>query len=587
MPKSNKLNKTILLTALIFIFAQSTLVYSAPPIRTSGSLSSSFGQRDFNGGETRTSSWINIATISASSYIWQPWFALVNGSVSLSTIEQNSDSSDTKTEALFGNLQFSLFPSSRFPFLFYASKSQNDTKAQLIDRSITSTVVGLSQKYTNKRGNQSYSGSYEHTKRDNFDASTTTNDQIKFAGRLRLEDNLLSSSLDYSKLKSTIELDSTNYSFSARHSFSGIDNLSVENLITATQSQLDFINTVSDTKNDQFSSYITWKPAGRSDLHITGNFLASNLEQSITEKNPSPSGDPNQSSVSPFINLNQGLVYNYNNNISINQSANVNRSKAGGDNITTANESGSISYTSDTLDTDIGTYNWNISSSLNQSHGSDTPSATALSVQTGHTFSKEFTVDEETKLSASINQSISYSTSTRVSDSSALSHSANVNWSKTIPRNNLSIRLNISDSRNDSAGGTTFRLLNIQVNDDYRYGRNTTINSSLTFQKTWQNSDEDNATSQNSNGQIGLVKQRFLNIPTLFFNSVLKFSQQNTSNQEEFIAENTSSNDNSWENKLTYRIGLLEAKATLDFLKNEGDYDQIFTIQFTRYFGVQ
>jgi len=54
------------------------------PLRIWGDVSTIYRTREFDVGENTASNWLNIATINASSYIWRPWFAIVEGGLGLS-----------------------------------------------------------------------------------------------------------------------------------------------------------------------------------------------------------------------------------------------------------------------------------------------------------------------------------------------------------------------------------------------------------------------------------------------------------------------------------------------------------------------
>ena len=174
----------------LFIAPLYSPISISAPVNLSGSLSSTYGERSSGGGDNRSSSWLNLAQINASSYIWQPWFALISGSLAFSTSEQKaSESPGSKNNNLNGQLQFNLFPSSRFPFTFYASKNQNELKDQLLNRSVTNTVTGMKQQYMSKSGSQSYSGKIQQARRDDFNNNQFVDDTIAFTGRFRFDVN--------------------------------------------------------------------------------------------------------------------------------------------------------------------------------------------------------------------------------------------------------------------------------------------------------------------------------------------------------------------------------------------------------------
>ena len=107
------------------------------PLRLWGELSTTYRLREAGSSESRSTNWRNTGTISASSYLWKPWFALVNGSLSLSVDENDTEGQpETGDEFTDGNLRFDLFPSSRFPFAAYYNQSRNEFDSSDFTRSV-------------------------------------------------------------------------------------------------------------------------------------------------------------------------------------------------------------------------------------------------------------------------------------------------------------------------------------------------------------------------------------------------------------------------------------------------------------------
>ena len=147
------------------------------PVRVWGDISTLYRARESDSGDSRARATerLNIGTINASSYIWQPWFALVRGGLTLS--ENTSDSSEqesAKTEFLSGNFQFDLFPTSRFPFQFYYNQSHNNLDDDLFDREIVTTEYGIGQQYRSKDGNNHYFAKFIQNQREEKDADSVT-----------------------------------------------------------------------------------------------------------------------------------------------------------------------------------------------------------------------------------------------------------------------------------------------------------------------------------------------------------------------------------------------------------------------------
>ncbi|MBC8210550.1 MAG: hypothetical protein H8E21_05730 [Gammaproteobacteria bacterium] len=568
------------------LLIQASQATTQVPVRVYGDLTSVYSEREFGDGNSSSKGWLNIATINANSYIWQPWFALISGGISFATNEQQfNEEEPTRSEFINAKFQLNLFPSSRFPFTLYASQSQNDLTDKLINRTTTSTIIGLRQQYDSLDGRESYNANIEQTTREDIAQETFLSEIFNFSARKRMDENDISGSVDYATTESPKNNDATNYSVTGRHSYSGNRNLSWENLASATQSHSDFINNTVDTVENQFSSFLSWRPEDNNKLNVTGNFLISDFEQTTEQKDPALLDTQVARTDRPFININQGLIYNYSPRVTLTQSANVSRSQIGDESQIAASESGSAGYNSESVKTSQGLYNWNSSASVNHTHGDSIDSATSLSTQLGHSLSRDYLLTPENKIQTSLSQSIGYSTGTSRRDSTSLNHSATINWSESTFLNKTSIRLTASDSRSSSLDESKFQLLNLQITNDYRYGRNTTLLASMTLQKSWIETSGDTSTSQNSNGQLNLIKTRVFNTPELTYKSKLKFSAQSSTNNRDSVAASDSSNDNSWENELVYRVGLFESRFKLDYVKNDDQYDRLILIQLTRNFG--
>lgn len=550
-----------------------------PPIRTWGDLSTIYRDRDFNNSMNHATDWLTASTINASSYIWHPWFALVNGSLSFTRDEaETSEEPSTRNEYIDGRFNLNLFPRSRFPFLFYASKSQNELDDKVFGRTITNTTIGMRQQYRSLDGKQFYNGNIEHNKRDDLDQESAVNDTVGFSARYQLEKNTFFGDIDYNNTSKPNEDDATNYALTGRHSYAGNRNLTLENLASTTQTHSDFINNITDTTNDQFSSFLSWRPAARSDLNITGNFRISDLKQSSEQIVP---GSPNAvtQNEQATLNLNQGLIYSYNPRITITESVNLNQTETAGNDRLIGSESAGISYNSDLAITSLGHYSWNAAANFIHSHGSNIDSNNILNNSLGHSLSKDIKLSPTITIQSSFDQSLGYLIDPASENSDSLNHSIRLNWSEFSGNNSSSIRFSASDARNHGLDENKFQLLNLQISNDYRLSRHAHLFANLTFQDSVVTIQEGTSKSQFFNGQINFINNRFLNIRALRFNSNLKFSQQDS------VTDDDSASENSWENELFYRIGLFESQLNLDLVKNGNAYDRVIRIQFTRNFG--
>lgn len=571
---------------IMFVNYQNIAKAEIAPIRTWGDLSTIYRERDFNNGMSPSTDWLTVSTINASSYIWHPWFALINGSLSFASNEEASnDAVTSRDEFINGKFQLNLFPTSRFPFTFYANKNKNELDAKLFNRTITNTLIGMRQQYRSLDGKQFYSANLERNKRDDIDQTSFVNDALGFTAGYQLQENKLSGDINYDNTSNSNEDDTTNYALTGRHSYTGKKNLTLENLLSTTQTHSDFINASTDITNNQFSSFLSWQPASRSDLNITGNIRVSNLRQLSEQKNPVLPGNTITRTEQPALNFNQGLIYNFTPRITITESINASQIENNNIGQFSMSESAGISYNSDLVKTVTGYYSWNAGSNINRVHGKFIPTEKTLQLRLGHSLSKDLFLTPAIKIKSNFNQSLGNKVSSIGEDAESLNHSLSLAWSESSTSNSSFVRFLASDVRNYDVAKNKFQLLNLQITNDYRFSRHSHLLVNMTLQKSRVTTSQGVTNSQHGSGQINFVKNRFLNTPELSFKSKLKFSRKKSDNPNDFVISDDSVIDNSWENELIYRIGLFEARLNLAYINNDDEYDRLIKIQLTRRFG--
>jgi hypothetical protein len=557
------------------------------PVRIWGNLSTVYRERDFNAGNSHASDWQLVSAINASSYIWQPWFALINGSLSFSSNKgESTEQVAIRNQYIDGKFRLNLFPTSRFPFLFYASKSQNDLDAEVFGRTITGTIIGMRQQYTSRNGRQFYRGNIERNVRDDLDQESFVSDSITFVARRRMEDNIIYGDIDFDNIEKPNKDDVTNYSITGRHSFTGNRNLTLENIVSTSQTHNNFINSFSDTKNNQLSSFLSWRPDNRADLNITGNLRIAEFTQLFSRNDLGLTDSDIFRNEQATININQGLIYNYTPKITFTESINGSQIETKDGYQFIGSKSAGINYNADSLATSIGFYSWNSGANINHLHGDNIATEKSLKGRLGHSVTKNIFLTSNIKLQSSFNQSAGYDFKSGKDNASKLNHSVTINWSESSFTNSSSVRFLATDVRIKDINERQFQLFNLQISKDYRISRHIHLFANLTFQKSIVTNNQQTTESQHSNGQLNYINNRFLNISGLSFKTEFRFSKKESTSQKSIVRNNNNLvHDNAWKNGLVYRIGLFESRFNLDYVKNNGTYDRIIKIQISRNFG--
>lgn len=554
-------------------------------VRAYGSISSIY--RDQSSGESgiNSSNWLNIAKVSASSYIWHPWFALIDGSLTLSAAESENNFGDSsESDTISGSFQFRLFPTSRFPFLLYASKSQFEQDSTALNgRVFSQTTVGMRQSYTAPDGRQSYFAAYQRQDRDNQVGNDESTETFNLGANARFEDHNFSSNLSHSSVfEPSAVRDDSDTAFNARHSYIGSSELSLENQLSAAQFSNKFSSIANDIKTQQFTSFAAWAPNNSKDLNVTGNLRVAQREQTFI--NTLLTDQSSQTVEQTGVNLNQGLIYRINSNLSFQQAVNINLiQQAGGDTVNYV-ESVGVNYSSDTINLSDGDYNWFAGSSLNNQHGDVTQSNVLLSTQLGHNYSTQYYINPAVALQANYGQNLNYASSNRGDNSGNLGNAFSLSWSHSRVQSKTSMRLSATDSRSLDDDDNT-QLFDIQLNQYNQFDRFTTVGTNLSFQRSRNSSFGVRSGVRSISGQVTYTNQRFLNTQGLIFKSLLKASDTEPDDAELFNPDTQDSNSLTWENELFYRVGLFESRLSFDYIKTEKDFNQIIIIELTRHFG--
>ena len=583
------IKKLALLAVLLLImpnhaFAQGYV--SSTAVRVWGDISTLYRAREFDDGDSKATQRLNTASVNASSYIWQPWFALVSGGLTLS--EDTSDSSDQEsvmTNFLSGNFQFNLFPSSRFPFLFYYNQSRNELDDDFFGREIVTTEYGISQQYRSEDGNNHYLTKFIQNQREEKDLDSFAFESLFFSSNHQFTNQSINTDILFDRVENEgRDEQAESYSLTGRHSYTGGVNFSLENLVSTSKVENDFLQSASDAETAQISSLLSWQPEGRDDINLTGAFRLSDLEFNLSQDSTTGENLENNTGNST-ANLNQGLVYNFSERVSISQSANAALVESDGQEEFSASEAVGITYTSDRLFLDAGDYGWGVGSSFNNQHG-DIETTQSLNNRFNHSLSSDFSAQERYDLRTNLSQSLSQDFRTNQDDEKRADHAFSITWAGSSTNNRSVVRFSISDSRSLDDEDSAFQLANLQYSGSFRFNRHTQLFGDVTLQKSKQKTNGEQSETMVSNGQLELLRERLFQVPRLRFRSRLKISKQQSENERfiENLKEDVNT-DSSWENSLHYRIGRLETQLNLDFIESNDELDRLIKIRITRSFG--
>jgi len=558
------------------------------PVRVWGELGSTYRVRESGADHSRDSNLLNSGTIRASSYVWRPWFALLNGGLSLSAEDNDPEDQPSSTdEFVTGDVRFSLFPTSRFPFSAYYIESRNQFDNDTLASDTKTTEYGISQMYRSLNGRHNYAAEFETDARENSgqldsNQSEFVAESLLLSAGNRLGNNYFDTDIKLETVDNTTTNEQANtQSITLDHGYGDASNFSLDNLLSTSTVEIDSIDSSSEVEISQLSSFLFWRPKELTNLRLTGSLRLTEADDS-EQRTGNVMFEPVETEITT-ANLNQGLIYEYTDNLQFSESINVNSVESEGEILTTISESLSTRYSADRSSTALGDYGWFAGTSYINLHG-DAESESSLDNQFSQSLLNDYSVEGGYQLRTNLTQSFNYLYESRREDEKSIDHSYSVTWSNSAIRNQNLIRLIISDSRSLNRDGDFFQLVNFQYTGSIRFSRYAQFSGNLTLQQSNQESGRRRSEETSANGQLAYRHSRAFQVPELIFLSELRLGKSQ-SDTERFVDGPDPDTEVSLENSLIYRIGRLKVGLDLDFIRRGDAYDKLFKFELTRSFG--
>jgi hypothetical protein len=545
--------------------------WGLPPIRLWGNLSN---YTSITKAENTPKTLQNTTQISmsASSFIWQPWFAPVSGTLGFNFSHSKTGETVGNGTFLTGGAGISLLPQSRFPFDANIDVSDTRTSGDVVGAGYRSTRIGLRQSYRPLVGTSFY--------RASFDRSVLNNSEFG-------EDvqNALSGSMTHTVGNHDIGVDglyvqnhvsrsdakSESMGLVVRDSYRPSDGRwSLSTMVNGNKADSHQETADQSTRVGQFSSTINWTPATEKPLYVTGNVRYFD----------SDSETAGNSATTRTVNAYGGINYEFARNARLSLAANY----TSGSNLTLAGTTG-VSYGSDPIKLGKFDYSWNTGAGVGSQTGAD-DSTLSRNANIGHGLSRGFELGPSSLLNMRLNQSASIGEGKTFSKS--LTHSAGASWSRNLQVGNLSIGLDGSDSRSFRGDPRGMQFINLQGTFDGPLSRYSHLNGSLTMQgsRSLTASGEQPGFDVSTGGNISYSNRRFFNVRDLRFQSTLAASTQQFADRfTGTIGALPQNSTSSWDNRLDYTIGLLNFVLNGRVVRTNGRYGESVFFSVSRPFG--
>lgn len=504
----------------------------------------------------------------ANSYLWQPWFATVNGGLGISRGVFDSGDNNTgevKSDSLTGFGDLTLFPQSRFPFSAAFSVSDSSTSSSLTTDDLTNKRYSLRQTYHPETGNSNYSANYHNSTLTSKLSGDDTVETLQGSYSNSIGNHHFGVDADHTETSRSqrsegLQLNAVN----ARHSYSSGGNLSLESNARISDSTLRMrdanILSTSAARYLQVGSFASWRPKEKLPLNVTAGISLFNAQSEY-------SGALNESKS---INSNLGVTYQPTRNLSLGASGSITAASMGsGDTNIITTENANASYSGDPVTFNKFNYNWNVSGGASNMTSDTMGSTQAVSVGGGHGLNREYRVNEYSALNFGANQSLSSSWSGEIGQSTNINHTGTVSWQVT-PSDSMSGSINLSatDTRTIGAQASENQFISLQGNGHVQLTTysSATANVGVQWNRQGKSAGDEDApvsTALYTNGSASYQHSRAFGVNNLRYSLLASINMQQ-SNARLLGDSNADANPMGYslEQHLNYNIGRIDLGLT-------------------------
>ncbi len=566
------------------------LRWRVPPVVWGGSIGYDL-RLDRTGSDPHSTQHLLTTTLNALSYIYQPWLAMVSGSVSVTQGRSSTgfDGVVDNDRFVSGAMRLGVFPRSRFPLEMRYEVSDSRTDSSLggaVD--YRARTFAATQRYRPPAGEFSLSATYERRAQEGPSFGEDTQESLLADFSTRWKRHALSATLSRSINRRQLTDEEVDFrSVVARHTYNVGTELNVETNANWAESDERLLLGPDASRVTQWSSVALWRPEGQG-LSISASargftFASEQLGETET------------------VGGSVGASYEVSRNLRVNGFVNATRTDPAG--VMTWVGAFSGTYQGDTLRLGEANYNWFASAAASQSQSRGLED-NSLSSQLGHTLSHSVPVDSQSTISANLSQSLSGSYSFGDSQipgradaglSRALTHTAGLSWYSAGADRNAYVRLGASDARQLDGERAHFSMINLQINGTYELDRLHSWSGDLTVQRVFQSSlmldpllpqNSTGATRQithTASGEITWRQQRLFGTPRLRFQSRLRLSYDTRSAFNDLLPI-SDREEASWENRIDYQIGRLDTSGLVRVSRTDGLWRALLHLRLQRNF---
>ncbi|MGI9320301.1 MAG: hypothetical protein ACR2O5_02725 [Thiogranum sp.] len=568
-----------------------------PPIRFWGELGYDFRLETFEGGDDLTEN-AGIVKLNASSFIYQPWLATVEGGLGLNLRRTKVGSGDSDNDTVVGDGMLRVFPQSRFPFEAFAERSNSNTDGDLSGLDIKRTRYGFLQRYTTKKGAGFRLG---------YERSDLTNDVTGDRSANQLGDrkdvtDLLRAGFNKAFGAHSINFDSninnvdrvdssdrTRTSFSTlRHNYRPSASLSADDMLTYNLTDVNQGNSQFENGLLQLNSFAFWRPFNKPALRANASMRA------LMRTTETRSSDNTAYSMTPTL----GATYEWGPRWVLNGSVGGTGTDTGTDTEVSTFQTANAIFTSRTYM--LGGFDASWFGQLDARNNTDDDgSVQGAGAETGYNFGRNLPARTGTIWRVDLRQSITAREATDNFSSQTLRSNVSLGWNRNAGSTSSMMRLTASDSRTHADGDDigsiegNFQVVNFQASLDQRFSNTSALLGNMTLQATRDDKPAREGIIDESDGEwnptasidLTYFQRLLFGVPRLTFRSTARFISDSYFPVLDESRTNTDRDDQQWENRVDYSIGRLQLRGIARVSRIRELNQTYFLFQVRRLFG--
>lgn len=562
-----------------------SLRFAPIAMRVSGTVGYSLSRQSSDTAPTTIQEMLTTSLdVYATSYIWKPWFAKVEGQVGYTNAvaassRGGSGNNNVPLSSVSGEAKLRLFPVSRYPFEASLRQSESFVGYLTGVPDTQTKSLRLGQNYTPRDRKEQYRALLTRTIAGGMNLPKDREDMLNVSADSKRFDKqtheLTGDSVRTYGSKNRVTL---NNRLVSRHDYKPTADFSLNGLGNVNYFSAKSFQTAQNVTNMQLSSTASWRPQGQpyylmSTLRAVGANSAVNGRESASLQGvfATLSG---AYTVNQYLNLSAtGTYFNVVSNGKRNKKADL-----------SSGQSAAVNYPLPSINFGDFRYTRGIGAQFsNQANTTAAPSRQSVTVSPRHALARNMKWMGG-GLGLNLTQGLTLGKASRAPENASLNHQGRANWSRVDGKKTSAVSLSATDQRTLLGQKSNAQMINLQGTLNTELDRNSSWDGNLTVQ-TARSGDAQLMSPwiASSSASLGYRNQRMFNINRMVFKSNLRITSKSLL---PVLADSAKEpGERAWDNRLTYTLGRLELSLTGNITQAQKQTSTFIMFNATRSFG--